>query len=246
MIFIIKAKESREKMNKSRIFTIIITVIVCCMIFLPGCRLNNNSKSDNVDSYMNSKEELYDTSKISEAYLSGDNSRLSETDRKILEKASEILDKIIGKEMSDYDKELAVHDYLVKYTTYDKKALSVLGSPNENSDNPYGALINGEAICSGYTTSFQMFMDMLKIPCKTIYAKDEDGDEHIWNMVRLDGDWYYVDVTWDDPVPDEEGREVSHEYFNVTEEFMRENGYCWDSNGLPEANSTKYSYKAKN
>ncbi len=234
-------------MNKFKTLIIASTALMCCTSALTGCKSNNsnNSKSYNY-TYMNKKEtKMYDTSGISNAYLSGDSYKLSQTDKEILEKAAEILDKITNDKMSDYEKELAVHDYLVSYATYDEKALGALGGPNTNSDNPYGTLINGKAICSGYTTTFQMFMDMLKIPCKTILAEDEDGDDHAWNMVELDGDWYYVDVTWDDPIPDHENRPVSHKYFNVTEKFLRANRHCWDSSDLPKADSTKYAYKEK-
>ena len=45
-------------------------------------------------------------------------------------------------------------------------------------------------------------MDMLEIPCKTIYATDFEGDDHSWNLVQIGGSWYYVDICWDDPIPD--------------------------------------------
>ena len=64
-------------------------------------------------------------------------------------------------------------------------------------------------------------------------------------MIQLDNDWYYVDVTWDDPMSRSEDLPVSHDYFNVTEEFLRSNNHVWDSNGLPEAKGTKYSYESQ-
>ena len=66
--------------------------------------------------------------------------------------------------MNDYEKELAVHDYIVGCASYDETHLNALGIGLPNSDNPYGCLINGKAICSGYSTTFQLFMDMLEIP----------------------------------------------------------------------------------
>lgn len=196
--------------------------------------------SDNSDE---NESLIYDTKPISDAYLKGNTSKLSDFDKKIYDKATEILDSIIKNDMTDYDKELAVHDYMLTHIMYDTKNLSVFHKKDKNSETPYGALYNGKAICIGYTVTFKMFMDMLEIPNLIVYGEDADRDDHAWNMIELDGDWYYVDVTWNDPTPDYEGRIALHKYFNVTEDFMRENKHCWDSTELPKANSTKYSYE---
>lgn len=185
---------------------------------------------------------VYDTKPISSAYLSGDTSGLSDFDRQIYDKAVQVLDMIITDDMSDYEKELAVHDYLIYNVSYDESQLNVFYQHDKDSENPFGTLINHKAICTGYASSFQMFMDMLGIPCKTVAAKDSDNTDHVWNMVELDGEWYYVDVTWDDPIHETENSE-KHRYFNVTEEYMRKNKHCWNSRNLPRADSTKYSYK---
>lgn len=197
-----------------------------------------NSDNDNSD-----KPEIYETKAVSDAYLSGDCSALSALDKEIYDKAVEILKNVITEGMTDYEKELAIHDFMVTNITYDTASLEVFGEENENSVNPYGALLNGKAVCTGYTTTFKMFMDMLEIPNLIVYAEDSDREEHAWNMVELEDDWYYVDVTWNDPIPDEDDRVALHKYFNVTEDFMRENDHVWDSSQLPKADSTKYSYE---
>ncbi len=220
-------------------FTVSLTIVSC----------SNNDSSEVADSNIvfsesdNNKEELkmYDTTPISNAYLSGNSEGLEQFDKDILDKASQIISEIISSEMSDFDKELAVHDYLILNCTYDEKALAAIPAYTENSDNPYGTLYTGQAICKGYTTTFQMFMDMLVIPCKTIYANDNSGDEHAWNIVCLENEWYYVDTTWDDPVPDSDGRAVCHKYFNKTQIEMEE-GHVWDTLNLPKADSIRYSY----
>ncbi len=185
---------------------------------------------------------LYDTAPISNAYLTGNREGLSDFDGEILDRAEEVLEEIITPDMSDFDKELAVHDWIVYNCTYDTGNLSTLGSMTENSDNPYGALINGKSICTGYTTTFQLFMEMLGIECRSIYATADGGEAHAWNEVCLDGEWYCVDVTWDDPVPDSDGRTVIHSYFNVTSEYMRDTGHEWDENDLPEADCYDLAY----
>lgn len=69
--------------------------------------------------------------------------------------------------------------------------------------NPYGALVNGKAVCEGYARAFKMAMDRLGIECVLVQgvaqAEANGGYEpHMWNYVRIDGGWYAVDVTWND------------------------------------------------
>ncbi|MDO4945549.1 MAG: transglutaminase domain-containing protein [Ruminococcus sp.] len=251
-------------MNAKRIIrnsaVVIISVCaICCIAYfllykIPENKENKASESEkssfgvsdeSVGQSSVDSEDLYDTSPISQAYLNGDTSALDEFQLSIYSKAIQILGDEISEEMTDYEKELAIHDYLVTTCEYDEGLLTVLGGHSENAENPYGALIEGKAICSGYTTSFQMFMDMLGIPCRSIKAGDTDDEEHAWNMVEIDGEWYYVDVTWDDPVPDKKNRPTRHAYFNVTYDIMAER-HVWDNTGFPEADSFENSYTAHN
>lgn len=227
----------------------IIAILIVAILIILGTLVSQKrsasreEKTVDLHETQTQKTEFYNTAPISDAYISGDMSGLSYFDKSIYDKASEVISEIIDINMTDYDKELAIHDYITTSTEYDKKALGVFEDMSENADNPYGVLVNHSATCAGYTTTFKMFMDMLKIPNKLISAKDSDNDDHAWNMVELEGEWYYVDVTWDDPTPDEKNRPALHKYFNVTEKFLKENKHVWDSSELPKAESTKYSYK---
>lgn len=63
----------------------------------------------------------------------------------------------------------------------------------------YGSLVNGKAVCEGYAKGFKAVMDRLNIPCVCVsgYSVKESGsDAHMWNTVKLDGNWYNIDVTW--------------------------------------------------
>lgn len=183
---------------------------------------------------------LFDTGNISEAYFSGDTSSLSDKELAIYNKACEIVGQYISDDMDDYEKELAIHDYLIINCTYDSGSLSAIPRPGENCEDPYGALIDGEAVCSGYTTAFKLFMDMLEIPCGVVYSCDTEGDTHAWNTVCLDGSWYYVDCTWDDPVPDSEGRSVTHKFFNLSYEEISERHVLPEN--CPETDSVSDSF----
>lgn len=83
-----------------------------------------------------------------------------------------------------------LHDYIIKNTTYDEK---------ENSpykvNTAYGSLIQGKALCGGYTDALALLLDYYKIPNFKVTSK-----EHTWNAVKINDTWYHVDLTWDDPI----------------------------------------------
>ena len=191
--------------------------------------------------YYDEVHELYDTTAILEAYESGDKSELSEEDLFTLETAMEIIDEIITDDMTDYEKEKAVYDWLVGYVSYDEDAFNPLGEDvYEYNYTPYGVLKYHSAICVGNATTFKLFMDMLGIDCMIIHSTDEG--EHAWNLVCLEDEWYHVDATFDSGTSTDT---PGYEYFNVPDAFKLDDGYWWDTDEFPEANGMKYSYIAK-
>lgn len=180
--------------------------------------------------------------KIATAYLENNPRQL--TDKKEIatyKECKRIIDMLISDEMTDYEKELAIHDYIVTSAQYDLDELSTFKTVSEDSLTPYGLLIKGKGICLAYTRTFQLFMDMLEIDCITVHSTAYGIEEHAWNMVRLDGYWYHVDVTWDDPIPNKDF--PTYTYFNVTDEIM-EKQHQWNKSNFPVAESETHSYTA--
>lgn len=101
-----------------------------------------------------------------------------------------------------YSRVKLVHDALIKNNTY--------GNVNDAlSHTAYSALVEDEhsPVCDGYAKAFKIICDMLEIPCVTASSKD-----HMWNNVRMDdGEWYNVDLTWDD----DDAEEVKLDYFLI-------------------------------
>lgn len=99
---------------------------------------------------------------------------------------------------SDYNKALIVHDTLVDMLEYDQSTTKT------NTHNIYGAFIENSVVCEGYAKAFKYIMDSLNIPCILVggIATNSSGatESHMWNYIQLDGNWYGVDATWDDPV----------------------------------------------
>lgn len=188
----------------------------------------------------------YDRQRLLSAWEEG-GTGLADRDQVILQSCRDLLGEIITEEMSDYEKELAVHDWMIAWAEYDQAALSSLpgAQPTPDSDNPYGFFTGRAAICTGYTSTFQLLMDLLDIECVTVEGTAYNGTEdHAWNMVRLDGDWYCVDVTWDDPVSSAPvSPAAAHMYFNVTSDFMRQFGHQWDEEGVPAAEAGAWAWR---
>ena len=151
------------------------------------------------------------------------------------------MNTLISDTMSDYEKELAIHDWIIGWASYDTEANnnSPNAKPDPDNDNPYGVLLHKKGICRGFTSTFQLLMDMLGIECISIDGTNSGGDEHAWNMVRLDGEWYCVDVTWNNPVGSGWPDAMTHNYFNVTSQHMWETGHRWDRSSAPEATAPK-------
>lgn len=109
---------------------------------------------------------------------------------------------------SDYEKLKAFHDYIVLNCTFTKES--------EHANTLYGALADGYAQCEGYAFAFDYLCSLADINCYTVAGTNPEGEAHAWNMVNLDGMWYHVDCTWDDPIlnpPDTEF--IRYYYFLV-------------------------------
>ncbi len=174
----------------------------------------------------------YDGAAIVEAHHTGDRSALSKEEDELLVRCEEALAACVTGDMTSYEKELAVHDWMAKWADYDH-------SHAPESLSPLTFLRDKKGICLGYANTFQLLMDLLDIECVTVIgAAFGSTEDHAWNMVRLDGDWYCVDVTWDDT-----GGSVSHGFFNVTSSYMRQTNHQWDYDTVPEAEGLAYAYR---
>ena len=116
-----------------------------------------------------------------------------------LEKIEAIRKQIIhNKTGNDYEDIKMVHDYLVENIEYDTSL------QEKNIYNIYGALINEKCVCEGYARAFKYLLDGLGIESTMVIGKginsSGQSENHAWNYVKLENNWYAVDCTWDDPV----------------------------------------------
>ena len=117
-----------------------------------------------------------------------------------------ILKDIIKVSMNDDQKEKVIHDYIVTHIAYDT-TLSRFSA--------YEALKNGTTVCSGYAQLAYKMLNESGIETKIVVGTG-NGEDHAWNLVKLNDIWYHLDCTWDDPVPDVMGR-IRYNYFNLND-----------------------------
>ena len=122
--------------------------------------------------------------------------------------------------MNNVDKALFVHDYIVKNTSYEDKA-------SDNSRlTEYGILVNHKGNCQGYSLAYAVVMEKLGFNVRFV---DSDSMGHVWNQIKLNGKWYNVDLTWDDPVDNDNGKNqdgvVYHKFFLTSDTYLKNNGY---------------------
>lgn len=149
----------------------------------------------------------------------------------------------ITRDMSLYERELAIHDRLVEQTAYDES------QSQPQIHNLYGVLVNRLAVCDGYSKAFQYLLYQAGVPCLFVTGQSQ-GEGHAWNLVQLDGAYYHVDITWDDPVYNgirEADKPVFYGYFNVTTAQIRED-HTMDAENypLPDCTATALNYYHKN
>ena len=136
--------------------------------------------------------------------------------------------------MSDYEIAKALHDYLATHNEYDMRLYS--GNLPALSRTSYGALVNRTSVCSGYALAYQHLMEDAGIPCEYVTGMTTRGS-HAWNIVQIGGEWYHVDVTWDDPIPNREGY-VRYDYFLKSDSAISRDHVSWEASRA--CTSTKY------
>ena len=144
---------------------------------------------------------------------------VSETEKyfsQIDKKISDIL-ALVSDDMPDEKKALIIHDYLVYESAYDYDNY-LAGTLPQDSYRSGGLLMNGIGVCQAYAYAFTYLMDKVDIEC---YVTSSDEMNHAWNIVKIEGSYYHVDCTWDDPVYDKIGK-VLHKYFLVSDEAIQD------------------------
>lgn len=152
-------------------------------------------------------------------------------------KADDIINSIITENMSDLEKEMAIHDYIVKNTAYDYENY-INGTIPQKGYHADGVLLDGIGVCQGYAEAIQLLLTKAGIKSMVI---DGGGElNHAWNIVEIDGKNYHVDATWNDSIPDSPYK-IKHRYFNLSDKAIGRD-HKWPKNVFPKCNDKRFDY----
>ena len=139
-----------------------------------------------------------------------------------LAKAAEIADEIIKPEMSDYEKEEAINEYLCKNASYNEEIMEYINEDGTISEEavdefsasftPYGVLVDNYGVCESYAEAFLLIAREAGLEAVIVTGR-LDNVNHEWNRVKMDGSWYSLDVTNND------NEYMPNCYFNLPDEI---------------------------
>lgn len=191
--------------------------------------LSQLKEASKKDDYLERSVSLFKTTRFGINYTAEISYRTTKSEEQFIDsELSRIISNFIDKRMSEEEKVRAINDYLVKIFKYDD---------TYKSDNAYDALISGKTICQGYAmTAYKMFK-ILGIDCRIVSGSKKDMS-HAWNLVKVGGYWYHLDITNNDNI-------VRDKYVLNSDEYMKANDYIWEQSDYPSASKNYYDSKTE-
>ncbi len=156
---------------------------------------------------------------------------------KIISERNKII-KLASANRDLYGVILTIYDYFVKnynYADYDSEQFHQIYSP----------LLNNKAVCDGFAMLFSEILNSMKIPCGVISGtsnRDGKRDPHSWNIVKYNGKYYHLDVTWDICIKDQ--KYSFYDYFMLDDDLILCD-HSWDDDSIPECIDSSKEYYAK-
>ncbi|MFB9274071.1 transglutaminase domain-containing protein [Cohnella cellulosilytica] len=146
----------------------------------------------------------------------------------VRKQVASVIKRILTPGMNDHQRVKTVHDWVVANLAYDTRLVS---------HSAYDGLVDGSTVCQGYALLTYEMMKQAGVAVQIVEGTSR-GRAHTWNLVRIDGKWYHLDTTWNDPIPDAVGK-VQYNYYNLTDAQIRVDHKWSLSTGYPAA-STDY------
>lgn len=144
--------------------------------------------------------------------------------------------------LDEYGQVKYIYEYIISNTEYRLNS--------ENNQNICSVFLNGKSVCQGYAKAAQYLLRELGFEITLAFGKVQDGDLHTWNLVRVDGDYYFMDPTWGDAGYLRQDRQqntekvqpVNYEYFLITTEQLSKTHRIDNMVPLPDCVATRNNY----
>lgn len=172
-------------------------------------------------------------------FYSRTNEKIKKHQDAIREIKEQFISKYISQDMTDYEKVLTIHDYIINNSQYDDN-LFTTGTVPPESYSTYGILALGRGVCEGYAKAMKYLLDGVGIESMIVVGKS-NGENHAWNLVKLDDEYYHIDATWDDPVTKDGSNILRYNFFNLDDEEISKT-HSWNKEDYPSATGKTYNY----
>lgn len=155
----------------------------------------------------------------------------------------------IPQELSEYEKIKSVYEQIINTVDYRADA--------PDNQNIYSVFVGRESVCAGYARATQYLLNRLGIFCTYVTGTVYTGEAHAWNLVKCDGEYYYVDTTWGDPVflQEESGEaleeivpreEINYDYLCCSDEEFQKTHTLSGDVSYPPCTADTYEYYKMN
>lgn len=157
-----------------------------------------------------------------------------------------ILSECINEHQADYDKARSLHDYLKSNLEYDDDATGKKKFKSQNfieAHNIIGALLKHKCVCEGFAKAFKFLCDKIGLECWVVSGTGGStisSGPHAWNIVKINGYYHHVDVTWDNQYSDS-SRMPNYGYLNLSDDEITKD-HTWNRKNYPKCPSSPYNY----
>jgi transglutaminase/protease-like cytokinesis protein 3 len=194
---------------------------------IDDCRLSNPYEYYSISSY-SAGYSIVDGKVLSLEFNIQYNTTKAQEDE-LNNKVTSILSSIIKAGMTQGQKETAIHDYIVDNTKYDT---------SEIRNSAYDVIINHSAVCEGYALAAYKMLNQAGIQTLAV-SGTANSNSHMWNLVNINGSWYQLDVTWDDPLTSNNTDVKTYNYFNLTDARLAAD-HSWNRSDYPVSAVSAY------
>lgn len=179
-----------------------------------------------------------------------DQSESAELKKKLKEQTAAFLKSIKLSDKTEEERVRAIHDLLASKVIYDRNNIdtNTIGKSEEYkyAHSILGVMLNKKAVCEGIAKAFKYLLNAIDIGCIVVTGSAAHSSlpisgteiDHAWNLVKIEGDNYYTDVTWD--IAELYNNHISHDYYNLTEFQIRKDHYNFE--GFPTCNSMRHNF----